>query len=87
MNLIHVLNKIKVPLYYELYVCNTVRKLCQLRDNMYSCDIYKDMTDINAMLNEVYTEWPFCFICFCLLDYCMEICFGVFEECHICIYL
>ena len=33
-------------------VCNT-RELCQLRDNLYSCDIYIDMTDINAMLNVV----------------------------------
>ena len=46
------LNKIEVqPLsVYELSVCNTVRELCQLRD---SCDIYIDMTDINAMLNVV----------------------------------
>ena len=44
------LNKIEVqPLsVYELSVCNTVRE-----DNLYSCDIYIDMTDINAMLNVV----------------------------------
>ena len=28
---------------YESSVCNTVRKLCQLRDNLYSCDICIDM--------------------------------------------
>ena len=49
------LNKIEVPplSVYELSVCNTVRELCQLRDNLYSCDMYIDMTDINAMLNVV----------------------------------
>ena len=41
---------------YELSVCNTVSGLCQLRDNSYSCDIYIDMTDTNAMLNVVCTE-------------------------------
>ena len=48
-------NKIEVPplSVYELSVCNTVRELCQLRDNLYSCDMYIDMTDINAMLNVV----------------------------------
>ena len=52
------LNKIKVPplSVYELYVCNTVCELCQLGDNLYSCDIYIDMTNITAMLNEVCTE-------------------------------
>ena len=32
LSLIHVLNKIKVPplSVYELFVCNTVRELCQL---------------------------------------------------------
>ena len=52
------LNEIEVPplSVYELSVCNTVRELCQLRDNLYSCDTYIDMTDINAMLNEVCTE-------------------------------
>ena len=52
------LNKIKVPplSVYESSVCNTVRELCQLRDILYSCDICIDMTDINAMLNEVCTE-------------------------------
>ena len=46
------LNKIEVPplSVYELSVCNTVRELCQLRD------IYKDTTDMNAMLNVVCTE-------------------------------
>ena len=41
LSLSHVLNKIKVPplSVYELSVCNTVRELCQLRDNLYSCDI------------------------------------------------
>ena len=38
---------------YELSVCNIVSELCQLRDNLYSCDIYIDMTDINAKLNVV----------------------------------
>ena len=49
------LNKIEVPplSVYELSVCNTVCELCQLRDNLYSCDMYIDMTDINAMLNVV----------------------------------
>ena len=52
------LNKIKVPplSVYELSVCSTVRELCQLRDNLYACDIYIDMTDNNVMLNEVCTE-------------------------------
>ena len=52
------LNKIEIPPLsgYKLSVCNTVRDLCQLRDNVYSCDIYIDMTDINAMLNGVCTE-------------------------------
>ena len=52
------LNKIKVPplSVYELSVCNTVRELCQLRDNSYSCNICIDMTDITAMLNDVSTE-------------------------------
>ena len=59
------LNKIEVPppSVYELSVCNTVRELCQLRDNLYSCDIYIDTTDINAMLNVVCTELPSCFFC------------------------
>ena len=50
--------KIEVPplSVYELSVCNTVRELCQLRDNLYSCDIYIDTTDINAMLNVVCTD-------------------------------
>ena len=41
--------KIKVPplSVYESSVCNTVRVLGQLRDNLYSCDMYIDMTDIN----------------------------------------
>ena len=58
MSLIHVLNKIKVPLLsaYESSVCDTVRELCQLRDNLYSCDICIDKTDITAMLNDVCTE-------------------------------
>ena len=49
------LNKIEVPplSVYELPVYNTVSELCQFRDNLYSCDIYIDMTDINAMLNVV----------------------------------
>ena len=34
----------------------TLRELCQIRDNLYSCDIDIDMTDITAMLNEVCTE-------------------------------
>ena len=52
------LNKIKFPplSVYESSVCNTVRELCQIRDNLYSCDIDIDMTDITAMLNEVCTE-------------------------------
>ena len=58
MNLLHVLNKIKVPppSVYESSVCNTVRELYPLRDNLYSCDICINMTDINAMLNDIYTE-------------------------------
>ena len=58
LSLIHVLNKIKFPplSVYESSVCNTVRELCQIRDNLYSCDIDIDMTDITAMLNEVCTE-------------------------------
>ena len=53
-----VLNKIKVPplSVYESYVCNTVRELCQLRDNLYSYDICIGMTDITTMLNDVCTE-------------------------------
>ena len=52
------LNKMEVPplCVYELSVCNTVRELCHLRDNVYACDIYIDTTDINAMLNGVCTE-------------------------------
>ena len=58
LSFLHVLNKFEVPplSVYEIYVCNTVRELCQLRDNLYSCDIYKDMTDMNAMPNVVCTE-------------------------------
>ena len=58
LSLLHVLNKIKIPppSVYELSVCNTVRELCQLRDNLYSCDNDIYMTAINAMLNEVCTE-------------------------------
>ena len=52
------LHKIEVPplSVHELSVCNTVRELCQLRDNLYSCDIDIDTTDIITMLNIVYTE-------------------------------
>ena len=58
MSLIHVLNKIKVPplSVYESSVCKTVRELCQLRDNLYSCDICIGMTDITTMLNYLCTE-------------------------------
>ena len=58
LSLLHVLNKIDVPPLseHEFFVCITVRELCQLRDNLYSCDIYIDTTDINAMLNVVCTE-------------------------------
>ena len=61
MSLIHVLNKIEKKYHhslsvYESSVCNTVRELCQLRDNLYSCDICIDMTDITAMINDVCTE-------------------------------
>ena len=44
MSLLHVLNKIEVPplSVYELSVYNTVHELCQLRDNLYLCDIYID---------------------------------------------
>ena len=58
LSLLHVLNKIEVPpmSVYELSVCNTVCELCQLRDNLYSFDIYIHTTDINAMLNVVCTE-------------------------------
>ena len=57
-SLLHVLNKIEVPplSVHELSVCNTVRELCQLRDNLYSCDIDIDTTDIIVMLNVVCTE-------------------------------
>ena len=37
-------------------VCNIVREVCQPRDNLYSCDIYVDMTYATAMLIEVCTE-------------------------------
>ena len=48
---IHILNYLLPLSVYEISVCNTVRELCQLRDNLYSCDIYiEDMTDITAML-------------------------------------
>ena len=52
------LNKMKVPplSVHKSSVCNTVRELCQLRDNLYSCDICIEMTDITAMLNDVFTE-------------------------------
>ena len=52
------LNKIKVPplSVHELFVCNTVRELCRLRDKLYSCDVYIDMTYVTAMLNDVCTE-------------------------------
>ena len=62
-SLIHVLNKIKVPPLSESEssVCNTVRELCQLRDGLYSCDIYIDMTDVTATLNEVGTEMTIAF--------------------------
>ena len=55
LSLLHVLNKIKVPplSVYELSVCNTVQELCQLRDNLYSCDININIT---TMLNDVCTE-------------------------------
>ena len=68
------LNTIEVPplSVYELSVCNTVSEPCQRRDNMYSCDIYIYMTDINAMLNYVCTELPSCFICLYLLYYCIK---------------
>ena len=58
LSLIHVLNKIEVPplRVYESSVCYTVRELCQLRDNLYLCDICMDMTDITAMLNDVCTQ-------------------------------
>ena len=56
LSLLYVLNKIKIPSLSELSVYNTMRELCQLRDNLYSCDIRIDMTYINAMLNVVYTE-------------------------------
>ena len=58
MSLIHVLTKLKVPplSVYESSVCKTVRELFQLRDNLYSCDMCIDMTDITAMLNDVCTE-------------------------------
>ena len=48
LGLIHVLNQIKVPplSVYESSVCNTVCELCQLRHNLYSCDICIDTTDI-----------------------------------------
>ena len=79
LNLLHVLNKIEVPpqSVYELSVCNIVRELCQLRDILYSCDIYIDTADINAMLNVVCTECPlasFVFI-YCIIVWkCMLKC-------------
>ena len=39
LSFLHVLNK-------KLCVCNTMRELCQLRNNLYSCDIYIDMTKV-----------------------------------------
>ena len=58
LSLLHVLNKIEIPplSVYELSVCTSVRELCRLRDNLYSCDIYIDTNDINAMLNVICTE-------------------------------
>ena len=38
------------------YTQCSVKIINQLRDNLYSCDIYIDMTDINAMLYVVCTE-------------------------------
>ena len=54
--IMYVLNEIiKVPplSVYKSSVCNTVRELCQLRDNLYSCDSCIDNT---AMINDVCTE-------------------------------
>ena len=58
LSLLHVLNKIEVPplSVYELSVYNNVRELCQVRNNLYSCDMYLYTTDINAMVNVVCTE-------------------------------
>ena len=58
LNLIHVLNTIKVPPLnvYELSLCNTVREFCLLRDNLYSCNICIAMIGITAMLNDVCPE-------------------------------
>ena len=50
------LTLLPLSVYYEVSVCNTVSELCHLRDNLYSCDIYIDITDIAAMLNDECTE-------------------------------
>ena len=34
------------------YITLIMRELCQPRDNLYSCDIYIDTTDINSMFGE-----------------------------------
>ena len=45
LSLIHLLINIKVPPLSkcESSVCNTGRGLCQLKENLYSCDVYIDM--------------------------------------------
>ena len=75
LSLIHVLNTIKVPTLsvYELSVCNTVRELCQLRDNLYHV-IFVYMTDITTVLNEVCTGWASRFICLNFLFVCVLKC-------------
>ena len=46
------------------YLYATLCELCQLKDNLYSCDICIDMTDITAMLNYVCTECPYASLVF-----------------------
>ena len=48
--------QINIVFYNYNYLYATLRELCQLRDNLYSCAIYIDMTDITAMPYDVCTE-------------------------------
>ena len=38
------------------YLYATLCELYPLRDNLYTCDMYIEMSDITAMLNKVCTE-------------------------------
>ena len=58
LSLLHVLNKIEVPplSVYALSACNTVRELCQLRDNLYSCIINIIIESISELIRQT-TVW------------------------------